>query len=46
MVEGTKKKSCPALIEVDTKMFRVSPGFVLGSILIMGVLTALYTLFW
>jgi len=36
----------PAVIEVDTKMFRVSQGFVVGSVLIMGVLTALYTIFW
>jgi len=35
-----------AVIEVDTKMFRVSQGFVVGSVLIMGVLTALYTIFW
>ncbi|PZR29966.1 MAG: sodium transporter [Citrobacter freundii] len=33
-------------IEVDTSMFRVSRGFVIGSVLICGVLAALYTVFW
>src|SRR5262249_49188576 len=30
-------------IEVDTSMFRTSPGFVVGSVIIIGILTALYT---
>ena len=33
-------------IEVDASMFKISPGFAFGSILIMGILTALYTVFW
>ncbi|MNR13448.1 Sodium/glucose cotransporter [compost metagenome] len=33
-------------IEVDTRMFKVNTGFVIGSLLIMGILTALYTVFW
>lgn len=33
-------------IEVDTSMFRISTGFAIGSLLIMGILTALYTVFW
>ena len=33
-------------IEVDTSMFKISPGFAFSSILIMGILTALYTIFW
>lgn len=33
-------------IEIDTSMFRVSPGFVVGSVIICGILTALYTVFW
>ncbi|NRF39375.1 sodium/sugar symporter [Pedobacter foliorum] len=33
-------------IEVDTSMFKVSTSFAIGSILIMGILTALYTVFW
>ncbi len=34
------------VIEVDTSMFRVSTGFVIGSIIICGILAALYTVFW
>jgi solute:Na+ symporter, SSS family len=33
-------------IEIDPSMFRVSTPFLAGSILIMGILTALYTAFW
>ncbi len=33
-------------IEVETSMFRVSRGFVIGSIIICGILAALYTVFW
>ena len=33
-------------IEVDTSLFRVSKSFVVYSILICGILTALYTIFW
>ncbi|MDE3252349.1 MAG: sodium transporter, partial [Bacteroidota bacterium] len=33
-------------IEVDTRMFRVSPGFIIGSLIICGILVALYTVFW
>jgi SSS family solute:Na+ symporter len=31
---------------VDTKMFRVSTSFIIGSVIIVGILTALYTIFW
>ena len=34
------------VIEVDKKMFSVSQGFVMGSLIICGVLAALYTVFW
>lgn len=33
-------------ITIDTKSFRVSPGFAIGSVIILGILTALYTVFW
>jgi SSS family solute:Na+ symporter len=33
-------------IEVDTSMFKVSTSFAIGSLLIGGILTALYTVFW
>jgi SSS family solute:Na+ symporter len=31
---------------IDKKQFAVSPGFITGSVLILGVLAALYTAFW
>jgi len=33
-------------IIIDTKMFRCTPGFVVGSTIIIGILAALYTVFW
>jgi SSS family solute:Na+ symporter len=33
-------------IEVDTSMFKFSTSFGIGSLLIIGILTALYTIFW
>ncbi len=33
-------------IEIDKNDFRVSPVFVLGSVIIMGILAGLYTVFW
>lgn len=34
------------VIEVDTAMFRVPMSFVIGSVIICGMLAALYTVFW
>ncbi len=33
-------------LKVDTTMFRCSPAFIVGSVVIIGILTALYTVFW
>ncbi len=33
-------------IEIDVKMMKVSPAFLAGSIIILGILAALYTSFW
>lgn len=41
-----KKENDTHVIEVDTSMFKITPGFAFGSILILGVLAALYTVFW
>ncbi|MNX58926.1 Sodium/glucose cotransporter [compost metagenome] len=41
-----KDEADPHSIEVDTSMFKISTSFALGSLLIMGILTALYTIFW
>ena len=34
------------VIEVDQSMFKVTPGFIIGSFFICGMLAALYTVFW
>jgi SSS family solute:Na+ symporter len=34
------------MIVVETKDFKVSPAFVLGSVIIVGILVGLYTVFW
>jgi solute:Na+ symporter, SSS family len=41
-----KKGIIPNGLEVDKKMFRMSPGFAAGSLIVCGILAALYTLFW
>ncbi|MBL7870262.1 MAG: sodium/solute symporter [Cyclobacteriaceae bacterium] len=33
-------------VQIDKSMFRVTPGFAIYSIIILGILTALYTVFW
>jgi SSS family solute:Na+ symporter len=33
-------------IVIDEKDFQVSPAFILGSVIIMGILAGLYTVFW
>jgi len=33
-------------IEMDTSLFKVSSGFIIGSFIICGILAALYTVFW
>lgn len=33
-------------LEIDKSMFKVTPAFMVGSIIIIGVLAALYTVFW
>lgn len=36
----------PHGLEVDKTMFRMSPGFTVGMIIILAILAALYTVFW
>lgn len=40
------KKDDEGVIEVDPSMFKTSTGFTIGSLLILGVLAALYIVFW
>lgn len=50
MVAITLIKPRPAsdthAIIVDNSMYKVNTGFIIGSIIIVGILTALYTVFW
>ena len=41
-----KSKDQPQVFEIDTSMFRFSNGFAAGSVIIIGILVALYTVFW
>lgn len=42
----TRNGANPKGLEIDGKMFKTSPGFAVGALLILGILVALYTLFW
>jgi SSS family solute:Na+ symporter len=33
-------------VVIESSMFRVSPVFMVGSVIILGILAALYTVFW
>ncbi len=33
-------------LEIDSKMFKVTNGFAIGTLIITGILVALYTIFW
>lgn len=41
-----KSKTDRHIIEMDTTLFKVPVGFVIGSVIICGILAALYTVFW
>lgn len=41
-----KKGLRPNGLEVDKSMFKVTPGFAVGALIICGLLAALYTIFW
>ena len=41
-----KSKDNPKAMRVDTNMFRTSPSFTLGALIVIGVLAALYIVFW
>lgn len=36
----------PKGLEVDRSMFRMHPAFLAGSLIVIGIITALYTIFW
>jgi SSS family solute:Na+ symporter len=33
-------------LEIEKSMFKMSPGFSVGALIITGILVALYTVFW
>ncbi len=41
-----KRGYTPHGLEIDAKMFKTSTGFAIGSLIIIGLLVALYTAFW
>jgi len=41
-----KKGLKPKGLEIDSTMFKVSNGFAVGSMIIIGILVALYSIFW
>jgi SSS family solute:Na+ symporter len=41
-----RKGVTPHSLEIDTSMFKTSTGFAVGSLIIIGLLIALYTMFW
>jgi SSS family solute:Na+ symporter len=41
-----KSKNNPKAMEVDTSMFKTSQAFAIGALLVLGVLAALYVVFW
>jgi SSS family solute:Na+ symporter len=41
-----KSKDNPKAMKVEASMFRTSPTFAIGALLITGVLAALYIVFW
>lgn len=45
MVEN-KRGIVPNGLEIDRKMFKVHPTFLVGTIIIIGLLVAIYTIFW
>ena len=45
MIENSKGLR-PTGLEVDTKMFKTTTGFAVGSIIIVGMLVAIYGIYW
>lgn len=41
-----KSKNNPKALETDSSMFKVSTWFMIGALIVMGILAALYIVFW
>jgi SSS family solute:Na+ symporter len=44
-IEG-RKGANPKGLEIDSSMFKTSKGFAAGALIVMGIIVALYTVFW
>ncbi|MCY7351213.1 MAG: hypothetical protein LH606_11180 [Cytophagaceae bacterium] len=42
----SESRTNPKGLTIDTKLFRVTPGSAVASVLICGILAGLYTVFW
>ena len=45
MIEN-KNNDNPKGLEIDRSMFKPSPSFIAGSLLILGLVVALYSIYW
>ncbi|MFM1947413.1 MAG: Sodium/glucose cotransporter [Bacteroidota bacterium] len=45
-LKETKRGVVPNAMEIDRSMFRLSNGFIVGMLVILSLLVALYTIFW
>jgi SSS family solute:Na+ symporter len=45
-LSNSEKAENAKMITIDKRMFRITPGFAVGSVLIIMILTVLYTSFW
>ena len=44
---GETRNGVPANgLEVDKSMFKMSPGFTVGMLIVLSIIAALYTVFW
>jgi solute:Na+ symporter, SSS family len=41
-----KGRDNPKGLDIDRSMFKTSPAFSIGALIVLGILTALYTIFW
>ncbi len=41
-----KGRANPKGLEIDRSMFKTTPGFTVGALLVVGILIALYSIFW
>jgi SSS family solute:Na+ symporter len=46
LTDSISNKNNVGVIEIDASMFKVSTGFIIGSLLVLGILTFIYITFW